>query len=146
MSIMKISRTDSALVAILAETQHDEHESVCAAWEALTPQRQLFLADFEPSFVAKWLRGLLTGWDESAPLNVLPEGGYARQVTFVTDRAADVNLWCLVASRAATTGELIHCHDGVEAPAGTVVAFDITADGFARASDTLLPSTPATDI
>jgi len=143
---MASSQTEGILAAILAETPHDEHDSVCAAWEALSPQRQLFLSGFEPSFVAKWLRGLLDGWDENAPMNVLPEGGYARQVTFVTDRAAEVNLWCLVVSRSATTGELIHCHDGVKAPAGTVVAFDITDDGFARANDTLLPGTPAADI
>lgn len=143
---MTTSRTEGILAAILAETPHNEHDSVCAAWEALSPQRQLFLSGFEPAFVTKWLRGLLAGWDDSAPMNVLPEGGYARQVTFVIDHEAEVNLWCLVVSRSATTGELIHCHDGVKAPAGTVVAFDITHDGFARASDTLLPSAPSADI
>lgn len=145
-SLMASPSTESVLAAILAETPHDEHESLCASWEALTPQRQHFLSGFEPSFVAHWLRGLLAGWDENASMNVLPEGGYARRVTFVTDSADEVHLWCLVASRSATTGELIHCHKGVNAPAGTVVAFHITNDGFARAGDMLLPKTQATNV
>ncbi len=121
------------LEAILRETPHDEHEAVCAAWEALPLRRQEYLAGFPPAFVARWLRGLLTGWDEEAPMNVLPEGGYARQVTFPSSKGEDVRLWCLVNSRASEQGELIHCHDGVAIPAGTIVQLALTSDGFARA-------------
>ncbi len=66
-------------------------------------------------------------------MNALPEGGYARQVSFPSSYGGEVRLWCLVSSRSATTGELIHCHDGVAAPAGTQVRLELTDDGFARA-------------
>ena len=130
---MNESPHDSALLAILHETPHDEHDAVCAAWEALTATRQQYLAGFPAGFVARWLRGLLAGWDDDAPLNALPEGGYARQVAFPTAAGEEVRLWCLVSSRAAQTGELIHCHDGVSAPAGSIVQLELTDDGFARA-------------
>lgn len=130
---MHSARSDKALVAILDETPVEEHEAVCAAWEALSTERRRYLAGFPPAFVARWLRGLLVGWDDSAPMNALPEGGYARQVAFPTKDNDEVRLWCLVSSRAATSGELIHCHDGVEVPAGTVVELELTDDGYARA-------------
>ncbi len=130
---MHASRHDPALEAILHETPHDEHDAVCAAWEALSPQRQQYLSGFPPAFVARWLRGLLTAWDDDAPMNALPEGGYARQVMFPTASGDEVRLWCLVSSRSAETGELIHCHEGVAAPAGTLVRLELTDDGFARA-------------
>jgi|GEM_PF-3473529 len=130
---MSTSQHDPALVAILHATPHDEHEAVCAAWEALPPPRQQYLTGFPADFVARWLRGLLTGWDDTAPMNALPEGGYARQVTFPSSKGDDIRLWCLVSSRSAETGELIHCHDGVAAPAGTIVQLEFTDDGFARA-------------
>lgn len=133
---MPSPRSDRSLVAILGVTPQDEHEAVCAAWESLSDARRAYLADFAPAFVARWLCGQLTGWDDDAPMNALPEGGYARQVAFPTKKNGDVRLWCLVSSRSATTGELIHCHDGVAAPAGTVVTLEHTPDGFARA---LLP-------
>jgi hypothetical protein len=130
---MNASRHDPTLVAMLRETPHDEHDAVCAAWEALAPARQQYLAGFPPAFVVQWLRGQLTGWDDDAPLNALPEGGYARQVAFPSKQGGSVRLWCLVSARAATIGELIHCHDGVDAAAGTLVQLELTDDGFARA-------------
>jgi len=113
---MSNASSDKTLVAILAATPHDQHEAVCAAWEALTPARQQYLSEFPAAFVARWLRGELVGWDDDAPLNVLPEGGFARQVTFQTTAGDEVRLWCLVRSRISTAGELIHCHDGVRTP------------------------------
>ena len=130
---MHARKSDQALVAILEQTPHGEHEAVCAAWEALPQARRGFLAGFQPAFVARWLRGQLVGWDDDAPMNALPEGGFARQVAFSHKENDEVRLWCLVSSRAATTGELIHCHDGVAVPAGTVVELELTDDGFARA-------------
>ena len=121
------------LVAILDVTPQNEHEAVCAAWESLSTPRRVYLGGFPPTFVARWLRGLLVGWDDDAPLNALPEGGYARQVAFPTKDSGEVRLWCLVSSRSATTGELIHCHAGIAAPPGTIVELEHTADGYARA-------------
>ncbi len=126
-------KRDQVLVAILEQTPHEEHDAVCAAWESLSDVRRAYLAGFKPAFVARWLRGQLVGWDDDAPMNALPEGGFARQVTFPRNGNDEVRLWCLVSSRAATTGELIHCHDGVAVPAGTVVELELTDDGFARA-------------
>jgi hypothetical protein len=101
---------------------------VCAAWDGLLPERREFLSTWSPAFIAEWLRGLVDEWDNDAPLNSLPEGGYARRV-FTTDELGQrLTVWCRVPTRSATVGELISCDEGAPAP-NERVAFEFRDDG-----------------
>jgi hypothetical protein len=131
---MSISRTDAVLKAILAVTPAQEHDAVCAAWEGLLPERRDYLARWSPAFIAGWLRGLVSEWDDSAPLNALPEGGYARKVVILTADGHRQWVWCRVPTTQATSGEVIQCDDMNRFALSSRIRFTLRPDGFAAAA------------
>jgi hypothetical protein len=121
------------LKAILSATPVADRAAVCAAWDGLLPERREFLSTWSPTMVAGWLRRLLDAWDDAAPLNTLPEGGYARRVA-ITDAAGERHwVWCRVATASATSGELIPCEEQGY-PGGARIAFELQPDGQATAT------------
>jgi hypothetical protein len=131
---MSISRTEGVLQAILAVTPAEEHDAVCAAWEGLLPERREYLSRWSPAFIAGWLRGLVSEWDDTAPVNVLPEGGYARKVAIVTADGERQWVWCRVPTTQATSGEVIHCDDKRRFALSSRIRFTLRSDGFAAAA------------
>jgi hypothetical protein len=127
---------DMTLKAILSATPAGERAAVCAAWDGLLPERREFLAKWSPAMVAGWLRGLLESWDDDAPLNTLPEGGYARRVAIRDDAGARQWVWCRVATASATSGELIPCEEQGYS-GGTRISFELQPDGGATATTRL---------
>jgi hypothetical protein len=130
---MSIAKDESTLKRILAETPSEEQDAVCAAWEGLMPERKEYLSRWPAAFIAGWLRGLVSEWDDSAPLNVLPEGGYARKVAVVTTNGRRTWVWCRVATRSATVGEVIHCEDIETLQLASRLQFRVRDDGYATA-------------
>ncbi len=130
---MSVARNEGILKAILDATPPDEHDAVCAAWEGLMPDRRDFLSNWPPPFIAGWLRGLVSEWDDNAPINALPEGGYARRVLVTDASGTQSSVWCRVASPTSSVGEVIHCDDVSHAAGGSRLAFRVAQNGTAVA-------------
>lgn len=128
-----MTRDMSILNAILRETPIAEHDAVCAAWEGLLPERREYLSRWPAAFIAGWLRGLVSEWNDGAALNVLPEGGYARKVAITEANGSRAWVWCRVPTRAATQGEVIRCDDRERFAQDGRLSFRVTDDGFAVA-------------
>lgn len=131
---MSVARNEGILKAILDATPPDEHDAVCAAWEGLMPDRRDFLSNWPPPFIAGWLRGLVSDWDDDAPINALPEGGYARRVLVTDERGKDAFVWCRVASPSSSIGEVIHCDDVTLMSGDSRLAFRLAQNGTAVAT------------
>ncbi len=129
---LAVPKSETVLRAILAATPLAERSPVCVAWEGLLPERREFLAAWSPAFIAGWLRGLLSDWDDRAPLNALPEGGYVRRVAMPHGAGGPEYEWCRVSTLAATVGELIHCSEE-RVGSGARITFSVGRDGFATA-------------
>lgn len=121
------------LKAILLATPKAERAAVCAAWDGLLPERREFLSTWSPTMVAGWLRQLLDTWDDTASLNTLPEGGYARRVAITDDMGEQQWVWCRVATASATSGELIPCEEHGYT-GGARVTFTLGPNGEATAT------------
>ena len=133
---MSRPKTEEVLRAILAATPPEEHHAVCAAWEGLLPERREYLSQWAPPFIAGWLRGLVSEWDNSAPLNALPEGGYARKVAVTSVNGEREWVWCRVPTTSAMIGEVIHCDDRTRLHLSARIRFTLRPDGYALASTT----------
>lgn len=130
---MSVARNEGILKAILDATPHNEHDAVCAAWEGLMPERRDFLSKWPPPFIAGWLRGLVSEWDDDAPINALPEGGYARRVLVSDASGRQTAVWCRVASPSSIVGEVIHCDDVTSFDGNSRLAFRVSENGTATA-------------
>lgn len=131
---MSVARHEGILKLILAATPLDEHDAVCAAWEGLMPDRRDFLSRWPAPFIAGWLRGLVSDWDDDAPINALPEGGYARRVLVRDVKGVEASVWCRVASPQSSVGEVIHCNDQHYTGRETRLFFQLAANGTAVAT------------
>jgi len=136
--VLLSTASNATLTTILSATPASSRAAVCAAWDGLLPERREFLSNWSPEILARWLLGILREWQDNAPLNALPEGGYARQVEVMDAFGAPAWVWCRVPTASARVGELIPCEQTM-AHAGTRIAFELRPNGFASATTMPLP-------